>query len=430
MTELLRSRVEFAKRVFLDRLTCDNQPLLQPDRIDEGPGDEYEYGGTFDPFNFGVGADCSGLAGIVIGAAIDGPDDMYWGRLFSTESFPGKFGDWFYQVSRDDILQNYYPIKVFIMHGGGGPNSHMAVEIDGWWMESNGDYGVCTMRPDINPPESGIWNDWWVCDAPIVEDTAWRQPMGYPRGLDYAGGRPSSGALANAGINFVCRYLTDGGPGLPGKQLLPDEFLDLVNNGVQVVFNWETYATAMLNGGWQGTQDATVALAYVRNLPGVPPDYDPVVYFSADFDASPDQQQAINDYLAAAAVVLGGPHKVGLYAGYWPLSRALDAGVCEFGWQTEAWSGGNVDSRANIVQRNTIGYQYIDGVQCDINEAHTDDFGQFPGADMDLVMDQLMGPIGPDGARHGWPQLGDRSLVDALAVIGKALDLPGFNPPT
>jgi hypothetical protein len=429
MTELLRSNIEFAKRVFLDRLTCDNQPLLQPDKIDEGPGDEYEYGGCFDPFNFGVGADCSGLCGIVIGAAIDGPDDMYWGRLFSTETFPGKFGDWFRQTSRVDCMTNYHPIKVYIMHGGGGPNSHMACEIDGWWMESNGDYGVCTMRPNINPPESDIWNDWWVCDFPINEDTAWRQPMGYPRGLDYAGGRPSGSKLAAAGITFVCRYLTDGGPGLPGKQLTPDELLDLVNHGIQIVFNWETWATAMLNGGWQGTQDATVALNYIRNLPGVPGDYNPVVYFSADWAAREDQQDAINDYLRAAAGVLGGTDKVGVYGSYYVVSRALDAGVCRYAWQTEAWSDGNVDARVNIVQRNSIGYQYVDGVQADINEAHTDDYGQFPGGDMDLIMDQLMGPIGADGQRHGWEQLNNRSLVDALAEIGEKLGLSGYHPP-
>jgi len=37
--------------------------------------------------------------------------------------------------------------------------------------------------------------------------------------------------------------------------------------------------------------------------------------------------------------------------------------------------------RANIMQRNGLGYMTIDGIQCDINEAHTDDIGAFvPGA--------------------------------------------------
>ena len=37
--------------------------------------------------------------------------------------------------------------------------------------------------------------------------------------------------------------------------------------------------------------------------------------------------------------------------------------------------------RANIMQRNGLGYMTIDGIQRDINEAHTDDIGAFvPGA--------------------------------------------------
>lgn len=31
------------------------------------------------------------------------------------------------------------------------------------------------------------------------------------------------------------------------------------------------------------------------------------------------------------------------------------------------------------------------------------------------------------GEYPGWPQLDDRSMVDALAVIGDHLDIPGFN---
>ncbi len=68
---------------------------------------------------------------------------MTWGRLFSTETFPGPFQG-FRKTSRADLLTGTYPIKVCIMHGGGGPDSHMNVSIDGWLMESNGDHGTCT----------------------------------------------------------------------------------------------------------------------------------------------------------------------------------------------------------------------------------------------------------------------------------------------
>lgn len=382
---ILRSNVEFAKRIFLDRLTVDAQPLLQPDNIDAGPGDEYEYAGTLDPYNFGVGGDCSGVDGIVIGAALLGPQHMSWGRQFSTETFPGPFPAQFRKVSKAEFLSSTAPIRVMIEHGGGGPNSHMACIIDGWHMESNGSHGIVgganLHAPGVNPLDSTLWNDWWVSTESIEEDTTWRQPVDYPIGVDYAGGRISADALHKAGIDFVCRYLNDGGPSLPGKQLLPSEFADLTNNGIPVVFNFETTADFMLAGHDAGHSAAQFSLNYVRSLPGVPSDWMPVVYFSADFDEAPNQDAAIFAFCDGAAEVLGaeadGRRRVGIYGAYWISKRARDAGKVGYIWQTEAWSGGHIDSRVDIMQRNALGYKTIAGVQCDINEAHSTAFGQF-----------------------------------------------------
>jgi hypothetical protein len=371
----LRTNVEFAKRVFLDRLTTVDQALSQPNdinMINEGPGDPYIYGGCWDPFNFGIGADCSGCVGIMTAAVFHGTK-MGWQRYFSTETFPNGF-DGFRQTSQDDLLNGNYCMKVCICHGGGGPNSHMNCSVDGWVMESNGDYGTCTANHGAIPQSSDYWNDFWVLPSPIIEDTTWRQPMGYPLGVDYAGGRIAGADLRKAGVAFVCRYLTDGGPGLPGKQLMPDEFTDLQTNGINVVFNYETTANFMMTDS--GATDAQKALAYIRSLPGMA-SANPVIYFSCDFDEAPNQQATINQFLTDAGTVLGGPSKVGIYGAYYVCQRALDAGVCKYMWQTEAWSGGNIDSRVNIMQRNGLGYLTIDGVQCDQNQAHTNDYGQW-----------------------------------------------------
>jgi hypothetical protein len=311
----------------------------------------------------------------MVSAAFNGTA-MQWQRYFSTETFPGPFAGFFHQVSQSDLLANDYPIKVCIMNGGGGPDSHMECSIDGWVMESNGDHGTCTLNHGAIPQSSDYWNHFWVCDNPINEDTDWRQPMGYPLGLDYAGGRPSAASLRSSGVVFVCRYLTDGGAGLPGKQLTADEFADLTTNGVNVVFNWETTATFMLGGHDAGVTDATNGLNYIRSFPNMA-NANPVIYFSADWDEAPTQQDAVNGYLTGAASVLGGPSKVGIYGAYYVCQRALDAGVCNYMWQTEAWSGGNIDSRVNIMQRNGLGYMYVEGVQCDQDQAHTDDYGQW-----------------------------------------------------
>ena len=80
-------------------------------------------------------------------------------------------------------------------------------------------------------------------------------------GVDYAGGRPGGAALKAQGYDFACRYLSSGGPGLPGKLLLPNEANDLRAAGVDVVSNFESTATTMLGGAAQGAADAQQAQA-------------------------------------------------------------------------------------------------------------------------------------------------------------------------
>jgi hypothetical protein len=190
-------------------------------------------------------------------------------------------------------------------------------------------------------------------------------------GLDYAGGRPRGAAIAAAGYKFVVRYLSPGGSSLPGKLLTPEEYRDLQNNGIAVVANWETTASRMKGGRPAGIADARAALAQVRAVghPTTRP-----IYFSADWDATPADQGPIDEYLRGAATIIGA-EQVGIYGGYWPVKRALDNGTARWAWQTGAWSGGNVDPRIHIYQR--IGYVTVGGVQCDVNEARKEDYGQY-----------------------------------------------------
>lgn len=440
---LLRSNIEFAKRVFLDRLTVDQQPLDNPENIDGGPGDEYVYANCGDSNNFGVGFDCSGLCGVVLPIAIFGPQyfaGIGYQRLFSTETFPGPLNG-FRQTSRDDLVNGTYALKVMIYHGGGGPNSHMACIVDGIQMESNGDFGLCTAADEITP--MSYWNDFWVYDEPITEDTTYRTPMTYPRGLDYAGGHIAGADLAANNIAFVCRYLSSGGASLPYKQLTADEFAELTANNIAVVFNWETTSDFMLQGFNQGVADAQQALNYIRGLPGVPAGYQPVVYFSCDFDEAPSQDAPVEQYLQGAASVLGGMDHVGIYGAYYICTRAQAAVGVKYIWQTEAWSGGNVTSAVNIMQRNGLGYQTIDGVQCDINEQHTDDIGAFvtsaPTPAPAPVSNPPAIPKPADEATQTsqlwdqelirWDFNGGRTNAEMLGAIGQKLGIPGcFDP--
>jgi peptidoglycan hydrolase-like protein with peptidoglycan-binding domain len=189
-------------------------------------------------------------------------------------------------------------------------------------------------------------------------------------GLDYAGGRPGGAAISAHGYQFVVRYLSDGGPGLPGKLLTAAEYRDLQIAGIAVVCNWETSATRMLGGRAAGHADAQTASGVCQSL-GHPSDRP--IYFSADWDVAPGQQGAVDDYLRGVAEVIG-LARAGVYGGYWVVKRCLDNGTARWGWQTGAWSGGNVDPRIHLYQR--IGYVSVGGVQCDVNEARQLDFGQ------------------------------------------------------
>lgn len=207
----------------------------------------------------------------------------------------------------------------------------------------------------------------------VVKPTLAKPQAFFGLGLDYAGGRPSGAHLAAAGVRFVCRYVADGGRQLPQKLLTAAEARDLLAHGIQIVSNFES--SGRMDGGYaQGRADAQRALAN-HFAAGGPPN--PVIYFSCDYDAPPRDQGNINAYLTGASDVLGGPQFCGVYGGYWVVKRALDAGVCRFGWQTEAWSGGNVDPRISIMQQNSRGYMWVDGVPCDYDEARTDYIGQW-----------------------------------------------------
>lgn len=192
-------------------------------------------------------------------------------------------------------------------------------------------------------------------------------------GIDYAGGRPSGADVAAAGYGFACRYMSDGGDELPGKLLLPEEVNDLHANGISIVLNWETTGDTARGGFQAGVNDAQGAVATGR---AVNSPVGSAVYFSIDWDASPDDQNAINDYFRGINSVIG-VAATGVYGSYYVVQRCLDAGVVSWAWQTQAWSGGLRDPRVNILQNNDASYVYVGDVECDLDIALTPNFGQW-----------------------------------------------------
>lgn len=206
-------------------------------------------------------------------------------------------------------------------------------------------------------------------------------------GIDFAFASPvpTPAELTAAGISFVCRYLSTD----TAKDLSADEYAAYRTGGIDVVLIWETSASRMLDGRAAGIEDATAAdaLRTTLGVPGTPP-----IYFACDFDATPGNQVEINDYLAGAASIIG-RSRLGMYGGFWPLSRAFTAGLITYGWQTTAWSGGMWDARAQL--RQTINGVTVAGIDVDLDSALVADFGQ--------ATFKAPPPITPtSGTQNGW----------------------------
>lgn len=212
------------------------------------------------------------------------------------------------------------------------------------------------------------------------------------KGIDYAfSPHPSTTAIKAVGAKFVCRYVSSFAPNdHNGKNLLPAERTALLDAGLSIVIVSEEGSSRMKQGRAAGVADAQHADAVVKALgmPGLP------VYFACDFDAAPGDQAAINNYLDGAASVIG-RNRTGIYGGYYPVRRALDAGKAQFAWQTYAWSGGQWDSRAQLRQvKNGV---KVGGASCDIDESRAADYGQWPRPGAVAVVTQPAKPAETSG---------------------------------
>ena len=173
-------------------------------------------------------------------------------------------------------------------------------------------------------------------------------------------------SLKSQDFKFVARYLSYD---TTGKNLSASEAKEIQNAGLDIVLNWEWGATDSLDGFSKGVEEAKTAEAQAKAV-GAPSDAP--IYFSIDFDATPGDQTAINDYFDGVASVIGRA-RTGAYGGYYPIKRLFDAGKIKWGWQTYAWSGGQWDSRAQMRQVENG----IDGGGVDKDEAVASDYGQW-----------------------------------------------------
>lgn len=187
--------------------------------------------------------------------------------------------------------------------------------------------------------------------------------------IDFAWSKPSPAAIKAAGYTGVLRYLSHD----PSKDITTAELTALRGAGLSVGLVWETTANAAAGGIRQAVADAAAANTQADAL-GWPKDRP--IYYATDFDATPEQVTA---YYAALTAAPGRP--VGCYGGIRVVDAMLAAQHCVFGWQTVAWSAGEVSDHAHIYQRSAPTRPRITGTDAgsyDEDVALKDDWGQCP----------------------------------------------------
>ena len=202
--------------------------------------------------------------------------------------------------------------------------------------------------------------------------------------IDYSNFRPSMQQLKAERVTAAGRYIgwnSEPGFGNPGHNIDKAEADTLVGNEISVFLCFEYEAAAATKGSMQGTADGKLASKQLAEL-GAPAEM--TVYFAIDFDIpdyapnSTDPKTKLGpaaDYFAAINA-LHPRYKVGVYGGYYAVSRAMDAGLAEMGWQTVAWSGGQVYSQAVLLQPGTM--MWGTNADVDLLLHGAADFGQWP----------------------------------------------------
>lgn len=204
--------------------------------------------------------------------------------------------------------------------------------------------------------------------------------------IDYSVARPSIAALKAAGVTAVGRYLGwDSVPGHAsiGKNLLTAEAARLRDASIGIFLAFEYNPDAVLKGAAQGRADGELATAQLHAL-GAPPGM--TVYFAVDFDigdyaphsGDPRAKLGAAAHYFDAIAALKPAYQVGVYGGYWAVSRVLDAHLAAMAWQTTGWSGGRWDPRAVIRQEPGAPLAGTDLDQARLHTVHGPDFGQWP----------------------------------------------------
>jgi murein DD-endopeptidase MepM/ murein hydrolase activator NlpD len=164
--------------------------------------------------------------------------------------------------------------------------------------------------------------------------------------IDYSRARPTVEKIKSLGCVGAVRYLSDrnlsDGVTNP-KDITASEAKTLLDAGLSLALVWETTASRAGAGFDAGIADAKAAEAQADAL-GYP--LTAVIFYAVDYDAT---VSAVMPYFEGIKTVAKRP--IGVYGGYDIIHGLVHGLGFPYGWQTRAWSEGEVCSRAHLYQR-------------------------------------------------------------------------------
>lgn len=174
--------------------------------------------------------------------------------------------------------------------------------------------------------------------------------------VDYSYNHPSIARLHSLSAIGVMRYVSP----VAGKNLTLAEYRGLRAAGFSVGLVWEGSASGAKRGYSGGLSDARNANSQADAL-GYPKTA--AIYYAVDFDDTASDLPVIREYFRGADD--GSTRKVGVYGSYDVMQNV----TTNYYWQTSAWSGGRLSSRADL-------YQHVYMSDVDLNDVKADDWGQ------------------------------------------------------
>ena len=166
--------------------------------------------------------------------------------------------------------------------------------------------------------------------------------------------------IADAGYEFVGRYLVPLRGNLRWKALTRAEARIISDAGLQILTVYETTADRAKGGKVYGTIDGASARECADAI-GLPKDA--VIYFAVDYQTK--EYDVVEQYLRGVKQFLG-PYKMGVYGSYYVVEAMRSRGVTNYLWQCVAWSYRMVSPHYSVYQ-HTAGAS-VAGVAVDIND--------------------------------------------------------------